>query len=124
MEIQHQGRRGRTQRIAVVLAAMLALALALAVSRVVVSSGPRGSQPSTGAGLTSTTSGPAYVLAPDAKDRNDRVSQPVEIPAQNGIATPLSRVIGLGKEPDTRDSYRQSQPPPAADPGNICWACI
>lgn len=95
MEIQHQGRRRRTQSIALVLAALLALALALAVSRVVVSSGTSGSQPSTGAGHTSTTSGPAHVLAPDAKDRNDRVSQG-----------------GVGKEPDTRDAYPTPAPTP------------
>jgi hypothetical protein len=82
MEIQHQGRRERTQRIAVVLAALLILALALAVSRVVASSGTTGSQPTIGVGHTSTTAPPTYVLAPDAKDRNDRVSQPVEIPSQ------------------------------------------
>lgn len=81
MEIQHQGRRVGTRRIALVLAALLALALALAVSRVVVSSGTSGSQPSTGGGRTTSTSVP-YVLAPDAKDRNDRVSQPVEISPQ------------------------------------------
>ena len=79
METLHQGRRVRTRTIALLLAAMLALALALAVSRVVVSSG--GAQPSTGGGHTTTTSVP-YVLAPDAKDRNDRVSQPVESPSQ------------------------------------------
>lgn len=45
--------------------------------------------------------------------------------AQNGLATPPSRVVApLGKEPDTQDSYRQSQPPPGADPGDICWVCI
>jgi hypothetical protein len=82
MEIQHQGRRERTQRIAVVLAALLVLALALAVSRVMATSGAGGSQPSTRGGHTSTTTGPAYVLAPDAEDRNDRVSQPVEIPSR------------------------------------------
>jgi hypothetical protein len=78
MEIQHQGRRVRTQTIALVLAALLALALALAVSRLVVSNGTGGSQPSTGAGRTTTTSGPADVLAPDAKDRNDQLSQPID----------------------------------------------
>jgi hypothetical protein len=82
METQHEGHRTRIQQIAVVLAALLVLALALAVSRAVASSGVGGSQPTTGAGHTSTTSGPTYILAPDAKDRNDRVSQPVEIPSQ------------------------------------------
>ena len=81
MQTLHQGRRVRTRTIALLLAAMLALALALAVSRVVVSSGPSGAQPSTGGGHTTTTSVP-YVLAPDAKDRNDRLSQPVESPSQ------------------------------------------
>jgi len=82
MEIQQQAHRTRTRGIALVLAVLLALALALAVSRVAVSSGPSGSQPSTGGGHTTTTSVP-YVLAPDAKDRNDRVSQPVESPSQS-----------------------------------------
>jgi hypothetical protein len=82
MEIQHQERRVRTQRIALVLAALLALALALGVSRVMVTGGTGGSKPSTGTGHTSITSAPAYVLAPDAKDRNDRLSQPVEIQSQ------------------------------------------
>ena len=44
--------------------------------------------------------------------------------AQNGMATPPSHVVGLGKEPDTQDAYRQSQLPPAPDPDYVCWECI
>jgi hypothetical protein len=70
--------RPSLRTILVVLVLALALALAAAVSRVVVSSGTGGSQPSQGPGHTSSTSGPSYVLAPDAKNRNDRVSQPID----------------------------------------------
>src|SRR5262249_51635072 len=81
MEIQQQRARSRTRKMALILAVLVALALALAVSHVVVSSGPSRSEPSTGAGdsgLSSTPSGRTYVLAPDAKDRNDQVSQPID----------------------------------------------
>ncbi len=44
--------------------------------------------------------------------------------AQNGIAAPPSHLVGLGKEPDTQDAYRQSQVPPAPDPDYVCWECI
>lgn len=82
MDIEPQGLRLRRRGMVIVLAALLALALALAVNRVVVSSGTIEPQPPTGAGNTSTHSGPAYVLAPDAQDRNDRASLPVAVPSQ------------------------------------------
>ena len=73
--------RPSLRTILVVLVLALALALAAAVSRVGLSSGTGGSQPSQGPGHTTTTSVP-YVLAPDAtpnaKDWNDRVSQPID----------------------------------------------
>ena len=59
--------RPSLRTILVVLVLALALALAAAVSRVVVSSGTGGSQPSQGPGHTSSTSGPSYVLARDAR---------------------------------------------------------
>ena len=81
MDIQLNPRRNLTRGAALALAALLALALALAVNGVVISHGNSGSRPSTNAGPATTTAAPSYILAPDAKDRNDQLRRPLETPS-------------------------------------------